>query len=219
MRTRPASSYCLRRRSEAAFTLLELMVALLVLTLIVTSAFGAVRLGERSWQAGLARADASEELRMVSAFLRRQFSQILPLDWPAADNAKRIAFQGSREQVRFISPAPDRRGASGLLEFRLAVEAHADGVRLVLDHRLLDPGSPEWGPIEDAERIVLAENLSHASLAYYGAPGADEEPAWHDEWPEESDNFPLLVQVKLIDSASRHAWPDLYLSVHGERSP
>ena len=50
-------------KSKSGFTLLEVMVAMVVLTLIMTSAFGALRLGERSWEAGLARATESSRRR------------------------------------------------------------------------------------------------------------------------------------------------------------
>ena len=51
---------------RAAFTLLEIMVAMTILTLIVTAAFGALRLGERSWESGLRHSTETETLRTVS---------------------------------------------------------------------------------------------------------------------------------------------------------
>ena len=66
-------------RRVRGFTLLEIMVAMVVLSLIVTTAFGALRLGERSWEAGLARSGETETLRSVAGVLQRQFNQTLPL--------------------------------------------------------------------------------------------------------------------------------------------
>ena len=66
------------RKSSRGFTLVELLVAIMILTLFMTASMGAVRIASRSWAAGQERTDTTEELRGVSDFLRRQFAQ-LPL--------------------------------------------------------------------------------------------------------------------------------------------
>lgn len=197
---------------EAGFTLLEIMVALLVLTLIVTSAFGALRLGQRSWETGLRRADATEELRMVSDFLRRQFNQILTLGW-SIDGEKRIAFRGDSGRVQFIAPAPHRRGGGGLLEYSLAAEPHGSGRRLVLSYRLFDPGASGLSQGQDGQRLTLAEGLRSVSLRYYGSPDNERPPAWHQHWNDDATGFPRLVHVQVTGDSATESWPDLYLAL------
>jgi len=205
----PHRSGCSR---QAGFTLLEIMVALLVLTLIVTSAFGALRLGQRSWEAGLRRADANEELRMVSDFLRRQFNQILTLGW-SIDGEKRIAFRGDSSQVQFIAPAPHRRGGGGLLEYSLAAEPHDSGTRLVLSYRLFDPGASGLSQGQSVQRLTLAERLQSVSLRYYGSPDSERPPAWHQHWNDDAIGFPRLVHVQVTGDSAAESWPDLYLAL------
>ena len=199
---------------EAGFTLLEIMVAMVVLSLIVITAFGALRLGERSWEAGLARSGDNENLRTVAGVLQRQLNQFLPLAW-AEDKEKTLAFDGDPEQLRFIAPAPQHHGATGLFEFHLAVENDDDGTRLVLYFQLHDPDSNGFQLYSsDRQRVLLVDGLRAADFAYYGSPVADEPPQWYTQWSGEAEAFPQLVRARI--EAETGPWPELMLALPTE---
>ena len=201
------------RLREAGFTLLEIMVAMLVMSLIVTTAFGALRLGERSWEAGIARADETETLRTVADLLQRQFSQLLPVTW-TMDDQTTLAFSGTHDRVRFLAPAPRHRGATGLFEFTLAAKTRADSTRLVLDYRLHNPDTDGFQPDgSDRQRVLLVDEIRTATLAYYGSPRAGDPPQWHSDWSSEADAFPQLVRVSLIAKPGQRHWPELLLAL------
>lgn len=205
------------RRCEAGFTLLEMMVAMVVLAMIVTTAFGALRLGERSWEAGLARASETETLRTVAGLLQRQFNQILPLTW-TEDTQTYIAFSGARDRVRFIAPAPQHHGATGLFEFTLVAEPDASGARLVLYYRLHNPDSAGFQPDGgDRQRVLLVDELKTAAFAYYGSPVADDPPRWHPQWSSTAEAFPQLVRARLVANDEQQ-WPTLFLALHTDLS-
>ena len=75
MRTQRSTS------AQAGFTLLELLVAIMILTLVLAVALGAVRIGNLSFQAGITRADRTAEIRALANVLRRQVVQVLPVTW------------------------------------------------------------------------------------------------------------------------------------------
>ena len=206
--------FTVRHHPAAGFTLLEMLVAIVVLGMIMTTAFGALRLGERSWEAGLERTAGTETVRTVSGLLQRQFRQALPLQW-TVDAETTIAFDGSYDRVRFIAPAPQHEGATGLFEFTLGVEPQTDGVRLVLRYRLHDPDISGFQPAgSDAQRVLLVEELRTAALDYYGSPADDDKPRWHTEWAPDAKNFPRLVRLQLDADDPGAQWPDLFLPVH-----
>ena len=207
------------RGNEAGFTLLEIMVAMVILTMIITAAFGALRLGERSWETGLTRAGETESLRTVSGLLQRQFNQILPLTWTRQTQTY-IAFSGSHDQVRFIAPAPQHHGATGLFEYTLIVEPHASGHRLVLYYRLYDPDSAGFMPDNsDSQRVMLLDKLKKATFSFYGSPVSGNLPRWYSHWGSDAETFPQLVHAHLVANSERQQLPELFLSLHSSLQP
>jgi len=207
------------RGNEAGFTLLEIMVAMVVLTMIITAAFGALRLGERSWETGLTRAGETEALRTVSGLLQRQFNQILPLSWTEQTQTY-IAFSGSQDQVRFIAPAPQHHGATGLFEYTLIVQPHASGYRLVLYYRLYDPDRTGFMPDNsDSQRVMLLDKLKNATFSFYGSPVSGDLPRWYSRWGSDAETFPQLVHAHLVANSERLQLPELFLSLQSSLQP
>jgi hypothetical protein len=64
-----------------------------------------VRIASRSTTAGVVRADTTEEMRVVSDFLRRQFAQ-LPYMTIGEGKDERLAFAADQKNLRFVAPAP-----------------------------------------------------------------------------------------------------------------
>ncbi len=206
------------RHNEAGFTLLEIMVAMVVLTMIISTAFGALRLAERSWEAGLEHAGETERLRTVSAVLQRSFSQILALSW--SENTKtHIAFSGDQKQLRFIAPAPQHHGATGLFEYTLVVAPHAGSNRLMLYYRLHDPDHIGFAADgSDRQQVLLVDELKTASFAYYGSPVTGDPAQWHAQWNTDAEAFPRLVHMRIVSPPEQGQWPDLFLALHTELS-
>jgi general secretion pathway protein J len=211
----PARLSC--RRAEAGFTLLEIIVAVVILAMIMTTAFGALRLGDRSWEAGIKRAAESEQLRSTGNLLRRQFNQIVPMVW-TVDNEPRIAFNGEQRQVQFIATAPQHHGATGLFEFTLSAEGTEDDVRLVLNYTLFNPDQTSLGPPDGGRRVQLAERLKSVELEYFGSRKADETPAWHAQWDTEQTTYPEMVRLRVERESGALQWPELLLSLRAEQA-
>ena len=193
---------------ESGFTLLEVLIALSILGMIMTTAFGALRLGSRSWESGLSKADESSELRSVPAFLSRQFSQIVPLNWE--EGAKPgIAFEGKRHGVRFIAPAPQRQVGMGLYEFSLKSEQGENGVNLVLYYQPYLPEAGKFQVSELSSHSILLEGVYDASFSFYGASGKGIPFTWQRDWDRRSGRFPALIRLKIENDQDQRIWPEL----------
>jgi general secretion pathway protein J len=206
------------RQRVSGFTLLEIMVAMIILSLIVTTAFGALRLGERSWEAGIARSDETENMRTLAALLQRQISQLLPLTW-TVDTRKKLAFSGTHDRMRFMAPAPLHRGATGLFEFTLAASRQGNATRLVLDYRLHDPGMDGFQPEEsDRQQVLLVDEIETAAIAYYGSRKTGDPPRWHTDWSSDDEAYPQLVRVRLTSGPAQPPWPELLLRLQARQA-
>jgi len=202
-------------QQTAGFTLLEVLTALVILSLIMTVALGSVRLGSRAWEAGITRAGDTDRMRSVADFLNSALSQFLPVTWQEGRNTQ-IAFEGDATGMRFIAPAPRQLENSGLLVYRLAADESASGFRLVMDYAMLDPGGKGFATAGEAHRLVLAEGLRSVSFAYYGSTHQDGNVAWQQRWDVGSQRFPRLVRLRFEATDNDRSWPELVLNLQPE---
>jgi general secretion pathway protein J len=203
---------------QSGFTLLELLVAIMILTMIMTAAMGAVRVASRSFEAGVQRADETARIRSIADVLRRQFRQLLPVTWNE-DRRELIAFKGDRHQVQFVAPAPGSSNGPGYLIYRLAAtpSSSPSGSReqhsLVLDFAPFDPGTDGFEMPANSGRELLAGAVQ-VSFDYFGALDDLDSPDWHENWLPESARLPAVVRMRLASSGQR--WPELLFNVRFE---
>jgi general secretion pathway protein J len=212
------------KQQTAGFTLLEILVAVVMMAVIMTMAFGALRLGERSWQAAIDRASGNETFRAVADLLRRQIVQIIPMAWPG-DTQQRIAFEGAPTQLSFIAPAPQQYAQAGLFEYRLSAQRGAKYTRLVLSYLPFKPGTVEFQPPTRRGQLLLVEGLHSVSFDYFGNPepagpggrSGVEPSGWHQRWNSDAQRFPDLIRVRMEINEGQQPWPDLYLALPSGR--
>jgi len=203
-----------QRRDSGGFTLIELLVAITILTLFMTASFGAVRIASRSWEAGHSRANATEQMRAASDFLRRQFGQLTTFTWTDG-NDERIAFDGNEDQVRFIAPAPQHSHGAGFLIYELTARKDDDGRMLVLSFGPFDPGSADPGETDLGRHMVLVAGFEDLSFDYFGAEMDDEIPSWKQNWRPDAKRYPAAIRIRTSIENSRNAWPELVLPLRG----
>ncbi len=213
-------------RSDSGFTLLEVLVAVVIMAVIMTTAFGALRLGGRSWEAGIARADGNATYRAVADLLRRQVSQILPLTWPEASQG-RIAFDGEPTRLRFIAPAPQQRSEAGLFEYGLSAERQGLEIKLVLSYIPFNPDAEAFQTPAPHQQALLVEQLEGVSFDYFGSPAkagirgnsTNQAPRWYRRWAADAQNLPQLIRVRMAVKEGQRPWPELHLPLPAGHQP
>ena len=185
------------------FTLIEVVLATLLLAFGILIAFASVR----SAQGSVARADAAsrrnEHLRAVQGFLRRQLDAAQPLVMNRDPRTQEITFlDGDRQQLRFVAPMPGylSRGGPyvqtlrldhGRLEFAYAMLV--DGKALADDTKL--PPEPLLDGIADA----------HFQYRSLGPDGRIAD--WADTW-HRAGEMPLEVRLLLRFRDPGLVWPN-----------
>lgn len=174
------------------FTLLELMIALVLLGLVVTLLFDGLRLGARTWDSIEARTRGTQDLHLAGLFLRRQIEQAQPLAFNDEQGEMRIGFFGERHALRFVAPLPAHLGAGGMYWFTISVADAGDGKRLLLSYELFQGERWERYGSGAAQTSILARGLHAAEFDYLGYESA----AWASRW-EQKDRLPRLIRVRL----------------------
>jgi general secretion pathway protein J len=194
--------------SEAGFTLVELLVALALFSLLVTLLFDNVRFGLHAWQRGNAHVEQVEHSMISQDLVRRLIGNLYPM--AVTENGQpRIEFDGSKDAVSFLGNAPIVANAGGRFRFRFSVERRQDRTDLMMS------STPELADPQDASmttRTVLISDIDLAEFSYLGEVAAARRAQWSDSWSKRSD-VPRLVRVRVaFRSGDARVWPELLVA-------
>lgn len=195
------------RRVGRGFTLVEVVVALALLSLVMLVLGSSIRSMGGSAERIDARMATIDEMRVATTFLREIVGRTAPqrLEPPATG----LLFAGSADGVSWVGVMPARFGASGRHFFRLAVERVSDGsaalVLRFIPWRWEQTVLPDWS---QAQSRVLVRNASAAAFSYEGN-GLGQ--GWLPAWPAAEKRLPSRLRLQLTAAGSE--WPPLILAI------
>ena len=191
---------------DAGFTLLEIIVALVVLGVLLVTLSQGVHFGFTAWGRQDRMLRSGESLQATDRTLRRLVEQADP--GTERDGAK---LTGRPHAMAFTSTLPlGRDGAPSLADISLALD-HDD--RLILS----------WLPHLHAQRLqppppphvaVLLEHVAGLELSYW----SDSDKQWTREWG--ATTLPDLVRIHIAfpEHDTRH-WPDIVAAPTRDQAP
>ncbi|MEW8049735.1 MAG: prepilin-type N-terminal cleavage/methylation domain-containing protein [Candidatus Thiodiazotropha sp.] len=179
------------------FTLLEVMVAMLLLAVIMTTSVTMLFVNLKGWEGLTEHSDASLQEHLVQKRVTSMIRHLVPLVW--RDQEQRVlALSGDTQQLQFLSKAPRQHRAGGLFEYLLVAEnTHDQGISLVLYFTPLDPNVSELTLPDGGTRRVLIRGLEAVDFSYFGSKQDRETAGWHKSWEAESARYPDLVRLSL----------------------
>ena len=188
---------------DAGYTLIELLVALLILGMVSVMMFEGISSGRRVWE----RADVANARGEIISGTQMLLRSRLERAFPATryDKIPTYAdFFGAANGVNFLSPARDIDGTQGLFRYTLQLAPNGDLVLSALTDLAIDPkaaGNP----------LILLHNVQQLDIAYFGVVPPDKDPAWHDQW-QQRPALPLLMRVHVeFPPEDSRAWPELLI--------
>lgn len=193
----------MRRRRAIGFTLVEVVVALTLVSLIMLALLAALRAFGDAGARLEARSARDDDMRLVSAFLRQALSE------PSGKHLRRLPdgsvagfFQGDAHALEWLAPMPARYGVGGLHRLRLALR----GRELVLQFVPFVPSADSIFDWSAAPAKVLATEVDELAIQYQGLGARRWERTWHEA-------MVLPARVRLQIAAGGRPWPDLVAAV------
>lgn len=198
-------------RAQRGFTLVEVLLATVLLAAGLALAFATLRAATASAQRGEEIARHSERVRAVELFLRRRIAGTRPLAFgmdEATGTPRR--FIGDGQRMRFVADLPDYLGRGGPYLHDLQAVDGDDGVELRVGFSLVMAGEVfEEQPPRPPE--LLADGLESVRFRYRTLTDDGRLGEWQERW-EAADRLPLQVEVVLVDRRGR-PWPPMVVAL------
>ncbi|MET0009901.1 MAG: prepilin-type N-terminal cleavage/methylation domain-containing protein [Candidatus Thiodiazotropha sp. 6PLUC9] len=189
-----------RERSRAhilsgGFTLLEIMIALLLLAVITTTSVSMLFLNIKGWERVSERSEVEIAEHLTSARIEHLIRNLLPFTWQQK-RVRQLAFSGDAGHVQFIAPAPQQYQSGGLFEYRLVQERDSElGLSLVLYYAPYYPNIQQFSLPEEGRRRILISGLQNIEFSFYGKPQNRPQPEWTEQWQQSYRYFPELIKI------------------------
>lgn len=184
------------------FTLVEMLIAVALLSLLALGMVSVMRTMGQAQDGIDRRFQSAEQFQAVSSFLRDVLARISDRRQGSQPQGRSpFIFNGQSQFVEWIGEMPARHGTGGRHFFRLSIEPTGVGSALVLRY-LPWRGEIEFPDWNQAQSRILIEDVVRFSLDFGGAemPPAQWEPAW-------SSLESLPTRIRLDIATREGSWP------------
>lgn len=191
------------------FTLIEVLIAMTLLSIMVVLLFGSLKICADSWEKGESKIAEVNEVAVVYNFFQRHLSVAQPLWNDLSEEGERtFAFQGKAQSLQFVSAFPASAGRSGLQLFSLELQ-NEDNQQVI--NVTITPFFPviegeEW----HKEEVTIIKGVTEFTMAYYGSDGGDTE-TWQDQWLDR-EVLPRLLKIN-IELENGIFWPEMIIEL------
>ena len=208
-------------------TLIEVLVAVALMSMLSVGLFTALQIGATSWQTTRERLMLDRRVATANAILHSSLASIVPLlaEIPPERTIglrQLLFFQGEPDSMRFVSAYSVTEGVRGGLRIvELRVSSAPNGLRILLNQlpylgplsagslvadRVSDPDFPRgriiFSPIRALPTsLIIADELATCNFSYLRRSRRQGEPtAWLAYWGE-LDSLPAAIRVSLSPSS------------------
>jgi general secretion pathway protein J len=179
--------------SEAGFTLLEVLLATLLMTIILAALATVTAQWLPNWNRGIARVQRAERL---ATGLDRIVADLSVAEQVAINSdAKVPLFDGAELSVTFMRTALGPSARPGLEFIRFVEKADAQGLALVRERAPFQP-MPADGQIRFVDQVVLIRAPFRVSFAYAGL-----DRKWQPTWRGQGQ-LPERIRITVRDGAT-----------------
>ena len=183
------------KKQAAGFTLIEVLIAMTLLSLMVVLLFSSLSIGAKSWQQGETKIADVNEIAVVQQFFNHHLAHAVP-QWNDFDPEKErgFSFQGKKDSLQFVSAFPASAERSGLQLFDLKFQEKNK-------QRFIEVTLTPFFPLTEGEEffedtVELVTNVARFELSYFGLNEETGEYDWQNQWLEKEQQ-PRLVKIFL----------------------
>lgn len=206
-------------KTNNGFTLIEILMVMTLLGVMMVLLFGSLKICADSWHKGENKITQVNEVSVVYNFFQQHLAVAKPLlnDFKKSDLQAKLAFQGKRQSLQFVSGFPASVGKLGLQLFSISLDKDDDDNDKQVIKVTITPFFPMENEDSDdyKEEVVLLKGVGDFSLSYFGTDdGMDNDinnASWRDEWLDKNAQPRLVkIAIKLDNDAF---WPEMLIAL------
>lgn len=175
-------SFVKMQGTESGFTLFEVVIAFMILTLVLLGMGQGLYISQNAWERGEAETAETQRLRILSSMISQQLKSAHPYKIKA-DNEEVVLFEGDEDSILFATALAEHMYGG----FKWVKYSFKDGT-LFYNEGIL-PDKEVMDHVEDDEE-VLESGIEAVTFEYYFA----EEEKWHDKW-DMDEGMPDSVKI------------------------
>jgi len=187
----------MKRRAPDGFTLLELLLAISLLSMITASIMGGIHLGRRSWEttrASEALDEVESAIRATSGLLAKSFV-ITPDQAQMNGTETPPIFQGSAQGSRFVMLSEGGAQWGGLILTEIGLDKGPGGAELAVWTKVYRPQEGFTPARAAMKKTVVISGVTGLELSYFGSQRERAPPVWSNAWS--ANQLPALVSIRV----------------------
>jgi general secretion pathway protein J len=194
--------------SIVGFTLIEVMIAMTLMSIMMVLLVSSLRTSAESWEIGEKKISQVNENAVVYHFFRRHLSSAKPFSNINEHGEQAFSFQGDADSLQFVSSFPASASRKGLQLFEIErIRKNQGSIQVTI--------SPFF-PLTDGQELqreeeTLIKQVSDLKISYFSREKPDESGAWQGRW-KDKQVLPELVKIKIELNDDRY-WPEFIISL------
>lgn len=201
---------------EGGFTLLELLVAITLFSMLAVMMYGGVSFGVRAWEISAQIERESGGVGAVQALLRRAVSQttlVFYRDPRQKTQKTRVAFAGGRDKLVIVGPMSQFVGLGGRYRIGFNTVGAGRNRDLVIIWEAFRVGDPNFSFTSKAETEVLLRGIESVQISYFGREKNSTKSRWMEEW-QQTQRLPSMVRVNIVfPPGDPRVWPEFFAAL------